>query len=269
MEKGSLTNDGDSLVRDLVINKILVVSAAVAVTALIIAQFRAFVIGWTFRDVLQSIIVSFILILTLKRKNINTHNKALILIILFSIGGVSGVYTFGMLGGTIFLFPTAAVIVAVFYSFQATLMYIILSIIFFGLLAVKFCSGKETLAFSANVLLTNYSHWAVYIMCIAIFFAVMFVAIHNYRKTMTLLIDKIRHQRDELTKTNETLIEAAQNVKKLSGLLPICASCKKIRDDKGYWNQIELYIKQHSEADFSHSLCPACLESLYPGDKDE
>jgi hypothetical protein len=54
------------------------------------------------------------------------------------------------------------------------------------------------------------------------------------------------------------------NVKRLSGLLPICASCKKIRDDKGYWNQIESYISTHSEADFSHSICPDCQQRLYP-----
>jgi len=60
------------------------------------------------------------------------------------------------------------------------------------------------------------------------------------------------------------LNDAAKEVKKLSGFLPICASCKKIRDDKGYWNQIETYIKEHSEAQFSHSLCPDCAEKLYP-----
>ena len=54
-------------------------------------------------------------------------------------------------------------------------------------------------------------------------------------------------------------------VKQLSGMLPICASCKKVRDDKGYWTQIEEYISAHSEADFSHGLCPDCLKKLYPG----
>lgn len=62
----------------------------------------------------------------------------------------------------------------------------------------------------------------------------------------------------------EELQEALAKVKQLSGLLPICASCKKIRDDKGYWNQIELYIRKHSEAKFSHGLCPECAKLLYP-----
>ncbi|MBW2565339.1 MAG: PAS domain S-box protein [Deltaproteobacteria bacterium] len=60
------------------------------------------------------------------------------------------------------------------------------------------------------------------------------------------------------------LQDALAEVKALSGLLPICSSCKNIRDDKGYWNQIEAYIKAHSEAEFSHSICPACAKKLYP-----
>jgi len=58
--------------------------------------------------------------------------------------------------------------------------------------------------------------------------------------------------------------EALADVKRLRGLLPICAACKKIRDDKGYWNQMEIYIHEHSEADFSHSICPDCMKALYP-----
>ena len=50
----------------------------------------------------------------------------------------------------------------------------------------------------------------------------------------------------------------------MSGLLPICAGCKKIRDDKGYWNQVEGYIQNHSEARFSHGMCPDCMKKWYP-----
>ncbi len=68
----------------------------------------------------------------------------------------------------------------------------------------------------------------------------------------------------ELEKANQELQALLDNVKTLRGLLPICASCKKIRDDKGYWNQIESYIRDHSEADFSHSICPDCIKKFYP-----
>jgi len=74
-----------------------------------------------------------------------------------------------------------------------------------------------------------------------------------------------RKQAEE--KREQLLVElqdALAEVKKLSGFLPICASCKKIRDDKGYWQQIERYISDHSEAQFSHGICPECARKLYP-----
>lgn len=75
-------------------------------------------------------------------------------------------------------------------------------------------------------------------------------------------------ERKRVEQDRERLIlelkNALANVKKLTGLLPICASCKKVRDDKGYWEQIELYISSHSEAEFSHSICPTCAKKLYP-----
>ena len=57
---------------------------------------------------------------------------------------------------------------------------------------------------------------------------------------------------------------ASSRIKILQGLLPICASCKKIRDDEGCWNELEVYVLEHSEAEFSHSFCPPCVKRLYP-----
>ena len=74
-------------------------------------------------------------------------------------------------------------------------------------------------------------------------------------------------ERKQLEAARENLIlelqEALAKVKTLSGLLPICAKCKKIRDDKGYWNQIEVYVREHSQAEFSHGICPECARILY------
>jgi uncharacterized paraquat-inducible protein A len=60
------------------------------------------------------------------------------------------------------------------------------------------------------------------------------------------------------------LQEALGQVKTLKGLLPICSNCKKVRDDKGYWNQIESYVQQHTDASFTHGICPDCAKKLYP-----
>ena len=75
-------------------------------------------------------------------------------------------------------------------------------------------------------------------------------------------------ERQRLETERERLIlelqEALSKVKQLSGLLPICASCKQIRDDKGYWTQVEVYMSEHTEIDFTHTVCPECTKKLYP-----
>ena len=75
---------------------------------------------------------------------------------------------------------------------------------------------------------------------------------------------KLKQSMDMQNKLISELQDALAKVKKLSGLLPICSGCKKIRDDNGYWNQVEEYVASHTEAEFSHGLCPDCLKRLYP-----
>ena len=70
---------------------------------------------------------------------------------------------------------------------------------------------------------------------------------------------------ETLQSKNADLEKALGSIKALSGLLPICANCKKIRDDHGYYQQIEHYITEHSEAEFTHGICPDCAKELYPG----
>ena len=71
-----------------------------------------------------------------------------------------------------------------------------------------------------------------------------------------------------LREKNAELAAALAKVKLLDGLLPICSACKKIRDDKGYWSQVESYVQEHSQATFTHGLCPDCIKALYP-DQDQ
>ncbi len=68
----------------------------------------------------------------------------------------------------------------------------------------------------------------------------------------------------KLHRTLKELQNALKDVQTLSGLIPICSSCKKIRDDKGYWNQVEAYIQKRFDAKFTHGLCPECIDIYYP-----
>jgi AmiR/NasT family two-component response regulator len=77
---------------------------------------------------------------------------------------------------------------------------------------------------------------------------------------------ELRRLNAELRVHNKELQEALATVKTLSGLLPICAKCKKVRNDQGYWQHVEAYLREHSTVEFTHGLCPDCWQELYPRD---
>ncbi len=125
--------------------------------------------------------------------------------------------------------------------------------------------------FFKQFLIPNISIWNSHI--ITIVFSTMLALIVSFfvLKRENKIKDTINQKNQELEKAKKDLEEninrleeASRNIKILSGLIPICSSCKKIRDDAGYWHQIEKYIKEHSDAVFSHGLCPACAKELYP-----
>jgi hypothetical protein len=92
-----------------------------------------------------------------------------------------------------------------------------------------------------------------YLLCGLILLGSIFL---TYRWRVALLLQR---EKELQKRVNETIAQ----IKILGGLIPICANCKKIRDDKGYWNQLEKYLKEHSEAEFTHGICPECKEKLY------
>jgi hypothetical protein len=96
----------------------------------------------------------------------------------------------------------------------------------------------------------------------------------NYLKVLPLTVanaikrkemeDAHKRMEEEREKLIAELQESLTKVKTLRGLIPICASCKKVRNDKGYWDEVESYVSKYSDAVFSHGICPDCLEKLYP-----
>ena len=86
--------------------------------------------------------------------------------------------------------------------------------------------------------------------------------INEIERAITIAIARFKDMM-EMRRLNTELQKALDKVKTLSGMLPICAHCKKIRDDQGYWNQVEVYIKNHSDADFTHGICPDCAAKYF------
>jgi len=90
------------------------------------------------------------------------------------------------------------------------------------------------------------------------------VARVNTHLTICHLQKDLQKRNKQLEEKNAMLEDALAQVKKLSGLLPLCANCSKVRNDDGYWQDVASYIRHHSEADITHGICPDCVKKLYP-----
>ena len=124
--------------------------------------------------------------------------------------------------------------------------------------------GAE-LAFTFYISVYGFSNLIGHFLKIVSFYLIYKAVIETgLSKPYSILLRNLKQSEEELQSEKGRLQSALDDVKTFRGLLPICSHCKKIRDDKGYWNQIESYFRDHSEAEFSHSICPECRKTLYP-----
>ncbi|MBI9104803.1 MAG: hypothetical protein JEY99_20470 [Spirochaetales bacterium] len=115
--------------------------------------------------------------------------------------------------------------------------------------------------FNINIREVVLSPFTIRFLYVSSIFVVFFIGIQLVVVIFTKYINDNENAQEELIfKLKKSLSE----VRTLQGFLPICSSCKRIRDDKGYWNQIESYIREHTDTEFSHSLCPECATEMYP-----
>lgn len=126
-------------------------------------------------------------------------------------------------------------------------------------LVVFWAAGRIDLVEKSFGFARKYEHWELdEIITLSLFFMFYFMvlALRKWRQAI-----KANH---ELQKANQELQEAAMEIKALRGIIPICANCKSIRDDQGYWQKVEQYIRDRADVRFTHGLCPECFVKLYP-----
>jgi hypothetical protein len=164
------------------------------------------------------------------------------------------------------------------------ILYIVLGELLKDLLVFPIIEPYLASRFNAD-LAERFSEFTEYVLLAAIFIPVAIFFVINPVNISNQTLIELSNETDQKNKElqseiveririegeKEALIKdlqaALSEVKRLSGLLPLCSHCKKVRDDKGYWNQIDAYIQEHSEVDISHSICPECVVKHYPGIK--
>ena len=244
-------------IQELQLNKIYRLLSYMVIPVLLINLLRYFIVGWLFSFYVYIAGAIFIFLIALNVNKLPYFYKISFLMFIFLSFAVLQGLNFGMVGFMAeFLLLTVFLSVIFLPKKAAVFMYIICGLICAGC-AFLCIIGILPLVPDFEKQINTILSWSSFLVTF-LFMASILILIAG--DIGNLLAEKI----NTLEEKNVELINANEEVTLLQGILPICSMCKKVRDDKGYWNQIESYIRDHSDADFSHSMCPECAKNLYP-----
>jgi hypothetical protein len=247
-------------VQQKLINKLILSFAIIAVPISSISFYRIVDIGFQALFIIHFIATIIMILLAIFRESLPYVTKVVSLIILFFIIGIASFINLGIASFYTELMMLAILIGIVFWGKIQALFIFITSSVVILIMAVSTTEGIVSPTINIDTYALHLSSW---ISMLAGFVLISALTILLVGEIGYSLSDKI----NELQKKQKELQIAYDEIRKLEGIIPICTKCKKIRDSDGYWNQVESYIEQHSEAQFSHGICEQCAKELYGDDK--
>jgi hypothetical protein len=221
---------------------------------------RALFTGWLHLYTFHVVLALAIVVVHACRSRIPFGVKATVLILILALVGGAAVFRSGLLGLGLWWLLLSSLVAGLLFSIRWG---IVLAGVTCGMVVtagVGFVTGRLTLPFDANAYLAQPSAWATLLCAGALMPLFVFQAIAVYQKAMADLLEAVGRQHDQQTLL---VAQAVAEIKTMRGMIAICTQCKKIRNDRGYWEQLEAYLEEHSEAQFTHSLCHPCGEALY------
>lgn len=245
--------------RNEVLDTLLFAMSAIGLPAFAAAQLRALELGWGLRELVQVLVYASLLGMTARRHQVSPRFKANFLMLLFLVISLPGALTLGVFAGGVFFLPVPLFIAAQFYQLRPTIVVGLLVTGVLLLAAVGYTAGGWGLPVTADALLHSPLNWGVYVSSFCLLAIYIAAAIRRYREVVEQLLQAASEQHDALMTRNHELEQALAEIRTLRGIIPICSWCHKIRDDDaGAWKQLESYITAHSDAQFSHGICPGC-----------
>lgn len=243
-------------IQNLLVDKILRFLGYVTIPVLLVNLSRFFILGWLLSFTFYIIAAVIILAISLNANRLSYSFKVYFLMFIFLSFAVSTGLNFGMVSFmTEFLLLTIFLSVIFLEKKAAIFIYLLSGMVCAGC-AILCIAGVLPIVSDFEKHVNSIPSWSSFL---ATFLFMASIIILIAGDIGNLLAEKINALEDK----NAALINANEEVSKLQGILPICARCKKIRDDKGYWYQVESYIESHSDAKFSHGLCEECTDRLY------
>lgn len=260
-------------IRIKICNAFLITISILAVPALIASLYRTALIGWQPAIYSQIILAISLWGFTFFRDRIAYYYLAGFIVMMFFIIGIGGIYQFGLVAGGISFFVATTPIATLFFGEKigiSTFIIFFISAVVLGFLVV---TGNLTNQLDLSTYSVAVSSWSTSIFSWSLTSAALAVSFYVFNSKLINSLEISRQQKDELYESqfilektieeknisNKELQKALDEISVLRGIIPICSYCHSVRDDKGAWNQLDKYVSEHSEAKFSHGICPNCL----------
>lgn len=255
-----MKNDTYREIKNNLINKILMILVFVTIPAVASSVVRYIQIGWQSTFYIHVSAIPIVILFAFYRKSISLHIKVLFLILLCFILSVFGFLDYSLSGSGIQYLMLCVLMAVVFMGRKIGIWIFVLCIMIISLVGLLSINGIIIPQIDSITYSSYYTSWINILVDFTLVIGLMIILIGSVGELLNLKLS-------ELKKANKKLQTALGEIKTLQGILPICASCKSIKDEKGYWHKVEAYISKYSEAQFSHGLCEECSEELY-GNED-
>lgn len=194
---------------------------------------------------------------------ISFNNRVILILCLFYGVGIAGLFSFGLIGAGIWWLTMSVLIASIFYSQRTCLFHAGACLLIFIVAGIAYSGGILTIPFDANEYIREGSTWFLLLIGCVLMSVLIISAIATYKNHILSLLTELERTQLHMTRHMQVQQKAMDEIKTLRSIIPICTSCKKMRDDEGFWNGVEAYIKKYEDVQFSHGLCPDCGEKLY------
>jgi hypothetical protein len=235
----------------------------VAVVAVPASVSRYFFTGWEAVYAVHSVFLCIIVTTFLLRKRLSYTVRAVIMIVMMDIAAIGGVLSFSLLGSAWWWLLMAGLLSGLLFTSRIGFVHTLLGLLFLFAVALAYSTGLLAIDFDANEYITLPASWATALLGPVLLTIFGFSAIGVFFDAARELLNELDRRRQQKAKLVAELEDSLEKVKTLSGLVPICMHCKKIRDDQGFWENVEAFVGRHTNAQFSHALCQPCGVELY------
>lgn len=219
--------------------------------------------GWLPVYTLHIVLMGLYLVVTALRGRMTMEHRILFLLSFFTVSGVSAIVAFGLLGAGLWWLVLGALLADVFCRRRTALLYAGASLLVIVAIAIAYLQGYLSVALDADEYVRRASVWMAMIVGCVLLTLFISSALTTYQRATQELLREVEHNRQQKEVLLAEKERALAEIRRLEGFLPICAHCKNIRDDKGYWESVEAYVTKRADVTFSHCLCPGCGHQLY------